>query len=536
MLVEDYLARESGRRRTRSRPALHPPPAARSSPRVVELTVTTERQSQLVDITQLVRDALAGQQRLGRARLRAAHDGGRDDQRARRPGGRARLRDGARADRPVRLAVAAHRGGGGERADAHPGRVHGAERADPACGTTARSRSARGRASSSASSTGRASGPCSSAFSPDARLRRVDVASLEEGDSGRRPRRSRSRRGWRGARARCPGGADRRRRSGRTATPSGAGSSPLTSAASALTRYAATASAAVSPIASALLPVAAPRRNAIAPNVSPSAPAVSDAASRFEAETPMSKTAPRPTARARARSSRAAISAAVESELRRRRRRVVSRAGRAADRAFRALPRRRSRRSARDRGDHEEERHHEREQLDPEVAGARDVVDRAAERDERLQRLRVLLDEPVQLGVVPDARIDARSSSRPCPTSPIDHQSEARGAGRGGSSRRRYASMRPPPVEREEDVLEVGLVAVEADDLEPRERLHEPVGGPLEGERDDGAVPPGLAYAGDARRTRPRRRHRRERDDDAAERSCAAATRRPRRARAARPG
>ena len=43
-----------------SRPAHHPLPAARSSSLVVEFKVTTERQSQLVDITQRVRDALAG--------------------------------------------------------------------------------------------------------------------------------------------------------------------------------------------------------------------------------------------------------------------------------------------------------------------------------------------------------------------------------------------------------------------------------------------------------------------------------------------
>ncbi len=42
--------------------------------------------------------------------------------------------------------MAAHRGGRGERAHAHSRRVHGAERADPADATTARSRSAPGRA------------------------------------------------------------------------------------------------------------------------------------------------------------------------------------------------------------------------------------------------------------------------------------------------------------------------------------------------------------------------------------------------------
>ena len=38
---------------------------------------------------------------------------------------------------PVRLGLAAHRGGRGERADAHPGRLHGAERARSRCETTA---------------------------------------------------------------------------------------------------------------------------------------------------------------------------------------------------------------------------------------------------------------------------------------------------------------------------------------------------------------------------------------------------------------
>jgi secondary thiamine-phosphate synthase enzyme len=43
-----------------SRPALRRPPAERSSGFVVELSVSTERQSQLVDITRLVREAVEG--------------------------------------------------------------------------------------------------------------------------------------------------------------------------------------------------------------------------------------------------------------------------------------------------------------------------------------------------------------------------------------------------------------------------------------------------------------------------------------------
>jgi secondary thiamine-phosphate synthase enzyme len=46
--------------RTRSRQVPHPPPAARSD--VQTLTVRTERQSQLVDITRLVQDAVSGEQ------------------------------------------------------------------------------------------------------------------------------------------------------------------------------------------------------------------------------------------------------------------------------------------------------------------------------------------------------------------------------------------------------------------------------------------------------------------------------------------
>jgi len=41
-------------------PARRPPPAERSSPSVVELRLRTERQSQLVDITRLVREAAGG--------------------------------------------------------------------------------------------------------------------------------------------------------------------------------------------------------------------------------------------------------------------------------------------------------------------------------------------------------------------------------------------------------------------------------------------------------------------------------------------
>ncbi len=101
-----------------------------------------------------------GSGRRGRARLRPAHDRGSDDQRARRPDGRPRLRDGARADRSRGLGLAAHRGGRGERPVAHPGGSDGAAGRDPAPGR-ASSRSAPGRASSSASSTGRARARCS---------------------------------------------------------------------------------------------------------------------------------------------------------------------------------------------------------------------------------------------------------------------------------------------------------------------------------------------------------------------------------------
>ena len=51
-----------------------------------EINVRTERRTQLVDITEQVRGALDGADgAVGRARLRPAHDRGRDDQRARRP-------------------------------------------------------------------------------------------------------------------------------------------------------------------------------------------------------------------------------------------------------------------------------------------------------------------------------------------------------------------------------------------------------------------------------------------------------------------
>ena len=124
MHVEDFLARESGGENPLEAGA---PPAAGGAPvgRVRTLSVRTERQSQLVDITNAVAGGDRGGARRRGSRLRAAHDRRRDGQRARRPGGRARLRDGPRAHRARRLALAAHRGGRGERADAHPGAFMG---------------------------------------------------------------------------------------------------------------------------------------------------------------------------------------------------------------------------------------------------------------------------------------------------------------------------------------------------------------------------------------------------------------------------
>ena len=125
---------------------------------VIELRLQTERQSQLVDITRLVRDAVAGRDGLGGARLRAAHDGRRDDQRARRPGAsHATSRRRSSASSPTDWTWQHDREGRGERADAHPRGVHRVERADPAARRRRRSRSVPGRGSSSASSTGRAS-------------------------------------------------------------------------------------------------------------------------------------------------------------------------------------------------------------------------------------------------------------------------------------------------------------------------------------------------------------------------------------------
>ena len=78
-----------------------------------ELTLHTERHT-LIDVTQLVRDAVG--QEAGTPCLRAsAHDGGPDDQRARRPVRGPRLRDGGE-DRPRRGRLAAPRGRRGERA------------------------------------------------------------------------------------------------------------------------------------------------------------------------------------------------------------------------------------------------------------------------------------------------------------------------------------------------------------------------------------------------------------------------------------
>ena len=110
-----------------------------------EFRVRTERRSQLVDITRAGAGGAGGARRRRRgARLRAAHDRGLDDQRARRSRGGARLRGRARADRLRGLALAARRGGGGERTDAHPRGVHGLGRARARPGRQARARDVAG--------------------------------------------------------------------------------------------------------------------------------------------------------------------------------------------------------------------------------------------------------------------------------------------------------------------------------------------------------------------------------------------------------
>jgi hypothetical protein len=59
-----------------------------------------------------------------------------------------------------------------------------------------------------------------------------------------------------------------------------------------------------------------------------------------------------------------------------------------------------------DGGHQQQQRHHEGEELAAEVAGGGGVVELAAEADERLQRLRILVEEPVQRGVVAHGRVD----------------------------------------------------------------------------------------------------------------------------------
>ena len=126
---------------------------------VHELTIKTERHTQLLDITSQVREAVAGA--TGAAVLVYV------------PHTTAGLTINEHADPavardfevalerivPEELGLAAHRGGRGERAVAHPRRADGAAGASSRC-ATASSRSAPGRASSSASSTGRARAPC----------------------------------------------------------------------------------------------------------------------------------------------------------------------------------------------------------------------------------------------------------------------------------------------------------------------------------------------------------------------------------------
>ena len=140
------------------------------------------------------------------------------------------------------------------------------------------------------SSTARASGPCSSASSPDRRSRPSGRRAVRRGRFRPLPRRSRSQRGRRRARARYPRVVDRQRRSGRTATPSGAGRDRHERrervdevGGDGGGRGERRSRAPCGP-----WPLRA--RNAIAPNASPSAPAVSDAASRCAEGTPMSKT------------------------------------------------------------------------------------------------------------------------------------------------------------------------------------------------------------------------------------------------------
>ena len=83
---------------------------ARRIPAVREISLRTERRTQLLDITQQVEDALDGVERgRRRARLRASHHGRRDDQRGHRPGSRRRHRGRDGEDRRGRLGLEARR-------------------------------------------------------------------------------------------------------------------------------------------------------------------------------------------------------------------------------------------------------------------------------------------------------------------------------------------------------------------------------------------------------------------------------------------
>ena len=212
-----------------------------------------------------------------------------------------------------------------------------------------------------------------------------------------------------------PGAAGRRPRSGRTATASGAARAASTSAASELTRYAATAAAAVQPDRERRVARGgaehegdARRRRARA------RPPPSVAAARSPGrDVHVRRQRPRPRAPSQRTSAEHARprSPSPRASRARRRCRVTGCESRRS-----SVPRSSSPAIApapfADRRDEEEERHHEREQLAAEVARARDVVEGAAERDERLERLGVLLHQPVQVGVVADASDRRRSSSR----------------------------------------------------------------------------------------------------------------------------
>ena len=83
--------------------------------------------------------------------------------------------------------------------------------------------------------------------------------------------------------------------------------------------------------------------------------------------------------------------------------------------------------SVADRSNEEQRGDHEGEELAPEIPRSRREVGLAAERDERLERLRVALDELVQIRVVPDRRIDrddqrdvAREAERPADEAPAE--------------------------------------------------------------------------------------------------------------------